>query len=163
MRGSARVGRVLFNPPSRRERRVKENPPYEGPARRNRLSLAVDATIQQVARMSAERYAGTRGNGPRMSHRSSRLRLLFLYRLSDRSCPVWHGSPLAKWHPRSQRARNRRPPCPYGVRIPCVRRHSSGPSRHSAGRPRYPLRGRGKSTDAINLKADGDRGRYVKP
>jgi len=27
MRG---VGRVLFNPPSRMERRVKENPPYAG-------------------------------------------------------------------------------------------------------------------------------------
>jgi len=27
---AARVGRVLFNPPSRMERRVKENPPYEG-------------------------------------------------------------------------------------------------------------------------------------
>src|SRR3954466_10436962 len=26
--GQARVGRVLFNPPSRMERRVKENPPY---------------------------------------------------------------------------------------------------------------------------------------
>jgi hypothetical protein len=26
----ARVGRVLFNPPSRRERRVEENPPGAG-------------------------------------------------------------------------------------------------------------------------------------
>jgi hypothetical protein len=35
----------------------------------------IAARAQQVARMSAERYAGSGGNGPRMSHRSSRLRL----------------------------------------------------------------------------------------